>query len=99
MTLGKSFPSLGNYVAQYQNQGGFAKPSKYEIIITPPSLQTFQNMSAGQIPSRLNDLGGLSETIRQTSLSCESISFPGRNIDTTPDTNIYGPVREIATGF
>ena len=99
MTLGKSFASLGNYVAQYQNQGGFAKPSKYEIIITPPSLQTFQNMSAGQIPSRLNDLGGLSETIRQTSLSCESISFPGRNIDTTPDTNIYGPVREIATGF
>ena len=36
---------------------------------------------------------------RNVSLKCESISFPGRNIDTTPDTNIYGPTREIATGF
>ena len=26
---------------------------------------------------------------RDVSLKCESISFPGRNIDTTPDTNIY----------
>ena len=36
---------------------------------------------------------------RNVSLKCESISFPGRNIDTTTDTNIYGPTREIATGF
>ena len=32
-------------------------------------------------------------------LNVNSISFPGRNIDTTPDTNIYGPTREIASGF
>jgi hypothetical protein len=25
--------------------------------------------------------------------------MPGRNIDTAPDTNIYGPTREIAQGF
>ena len=97
MTLGKSFASLGNYVAQYQNQGGFAKPSKYEIIITPPSPDRFNNIR--NFANRLDTLGGLSETLRQTSLACESISFPGRNIDTSPDTNIYGPVREIATGF
>ena len=36
---------------------------------------------------------------RNVSLKCESISFPGRNIDTTTDTNIYGPTREIASGF
>ena len=36
MSLGKSYASLGNMIAQYQDQGGFAKPSRYEIIITPP---------------------------------------------------------------
>ena len=89
MSLGKSFASLGNLVSQYQSQGGFAKPSRYEIIITPPVGLTATGIA----------LGGISNTIRKTSLACESISFPGRNIDTTTDTNIYGPSREIASGF
>ena len=92
MSLGKSFASLGNLVSQYQSQGGFAKPSRYEIIITPPPgvlLAGFDTSSTANDP----------DIIRRTSLACESISFPGRNIDTSPDTNIYGPVREIATGF
>ena len=38
-------------------------------------------------------------TVKQVSLACENISFPGRNIDTTEDTNIYGPSRQIASGF
>ena len=90
MTLGKSFASLGNLISEYQNNGGFAKPSRYEIIITPPAGLGVANSNF--------QLGG-GGTIRKTSLACESISFPGRNIDTSPDTNIYGPVREIATGF
>tara|TARA_B100000073_G_C23574385_1_gene509606 strand:+ start:109 stop:795 length:687 start_codon:yes stop_codon:yes gene_type:complete len=90
MSLGKSFASLGNLISEYQNNGGFAKPSRYEIIITPP-------VSLGVANSNFQLGGG--GTIRKTSLACESISFPGRNIDTSPDTNIYGPVREIATGF
>ena len=40
MSLGKSYANLGNMIAQYQDQGGFAKPSRYEIIITPPSRVT-----------------------------------------------------------
>ena len=97
MSLGKSYANLGNMIAQYQDQGGFAKPSRYEIIITPPSPDRFNNIR--NFANRLDTLGGLSETLRQTSLACESISFPGRNIDTTTDTNIYGPSREIASGF
>ena len=38
-------------------------------------------------------------TARSVSLKCEHISMPGRNIDTAPDTNIYGSNREIAQGF
>ena len=92
MSLGKSFASLGNLISEYQNNGGFAKPSRYEIIITPPPgvlLAGFDTSSTANDP----------DIIRRTSLACESISFPGRNIDTTTDTNIYGPSREIASGF
>ena len=32
-------------------------------------------------------------------MQCESIEFPGRNLDTNPDTNIYGPTREIVQGY
>ena len=38
-------------------------------------------------------------TTRKTGLQCESIEFPGRNLDTNPDTNIYGPTREIVSGY
>ena len=38
-------------------------------------------------------------TVRATGLKCEGIELPGRTIDTTPDTNIYGPERNIATGY
>ena len=36
---------------------------------------------------------------RKVGLQCETIDFPGRNLDTAPDTNIYGPTREIVQGY
>ncbi|SVE25502.1 uncharacterized protein METZ01_LOCUS478356, partial [marine metagenome] len=30
-------------------------------------------------------------TARNTALRCQNFEFPGRNLDTAPDTNIYGP--------
>ena len=38
-------------------------------------------------------------TARNVSLKCESISIPGRNIDTTPDTNIYIQPERSQQGF
>ena len=35
---------------------------------------------------------------RRVSLRCESISLPGRNLNSTTDSNIYGPTREIVDG-
>ena len=35
---------------------------------------------------------------RQVSMRCESINLPGRNLNTTTDSNIYGPTREIVDG-
>ena len=36
---------------------------------------------------------------RKVGLQCEAIEFPGRNLDTAPDNNIYGPTREIVQGY
>ena len=35
---------------------------------------------------------------RQVSMRCESINLPGRNLNTTTDSNIYGPTREVVDG-
>ena len=39
------------------------------------------------------------EESKKVSLRCESISLPGRNLNTTTDTNIYGPTREVVNGI
>tara|TARA_Y100000310_G_scaffold9306_1_gene9721 strand:- start:3476 stop:4144 length:669 start_codon:yes stop_codon:yes gene_type:complete len=37
--------------------------------------------------------------LKQLSMRCESITLPGRNLNTLSDTNIYGPSREIVNGI
>ena len=35
---------------------------------------------------------------RTVSLRCETVSLPGRNLDSMTDSNVYGPTREIVKG-
>jgi|LWDU01.1.fsa_nt_gi hypothetical protein len=35
---------------------------------------------------------------RKVSLRCESINLPGRNLNSSTDSNIYGPTREVVNG-
>ena len=82
-------------------KNGLSRPNRYEVVLLPPSGHRGQKNST---ESRKNFSQIMSEmlgdgTIRGAGLRCESIDMPGRNVDTTPDTNIYGPGREIATGF
>ena len=87
---GTAYAVLNELLSGYHGTGGFSRPSRYEVLIIPPRGSN-NNPTSGDISNN--------KTIRETSLACESISFPGRNIDTTTDTNIYGPTREIASGF
>ena len=75
------------------SDGGIAKPSRYEVIFLPP-VGNDTNVFSTVINAMRGD-----GTAREVSLKCEQISMPGRNIDTAPDNNIYGPVREIAQGW
>ena len=82
-------------------KNGLSRPNRYEVVLLPPSGHRGQKNST---ESRKNFSQIMSEmlgdgTIRGAGLRCESIDMPGRNVDTTPDTNIYGPGREMATGF
>ena len=89
---GPAFAVLNEILGTYHSKDGVARPSRYEVILLPP---TANNSPMG---AQLQSLLG-NNTVRETSLKCEQISFPGRNIDTTEDTNIYGPIREIASGY
>ena len=92
---------LNELLASFHDDDGMAFPSRYEVIFLPPSgtrgtggpaasTNLFSQVLLGQVG------GG---DVRDVSYQCHSISFPGRNITITEDTNIYGPTREIADGF
>ncbi len=92
---------LNELLASFHDDDGMALPSKYEVIFLPPSgtrgtggpaasTNLFSQVLLGQV-------GG--QDVKDVSYQCHSISFPGRNMTTTDDTNIYGPTREIVDGF
>jgi len=91
---------LNEILSGYHSDDGFARANRYEVMLHAPSGEkgtgkaNLQNIFS-QVMSAAKGDG----TVRKTGLRCESISFPGRNLDTTPDTNIYGPTREIVSGF
>ena len=41
---------------------------------------------------------GTNQEVKDISLRCESIVLPGRNLNTSPDANIYGPLRTVVNG-
>ena len=99
---GPAFAVLNEYLSHYfHSDEGIARPNRYEVILYAPAA----NVTGGGRPGLADVYAQIltekkGEGIdRRTSLRCQSISFPGRNLDTTPDTNIYGPTRDIVTGF
>ena len=82
------------------HRDGVSRSNRYEVILYPPTGNrgTGSGATQNEFGQVMNQFLG-DGTVRSTALKCESISFPGRNLDTTEDTNIYGPVRNIVTGF
>ena len=90
--------TINEILAPFRDGEGVAKPSGYEVLFFPP-------VGASQTPSTVNTFfRQMFKNItdgdqREVSMQCHKIEFPGRNLDSTPDTNIYGPSREIVNGF
>ena len=87
-----AFGVLNDIIGEFRSNEGYARPNRYEVLIYPP-LAKGTSLAAG--------LGGLVENnsnMRKIALHCESVTLPGRNLNSFPDENTYGPVREIVDG-
>ena len=91
---GTAFAVLDEIFAEFRSDDGFARPSRYEVFFFPPVSRSQTNIFAQIMGQTVAD-----QTARKTALRCESFEFPGRNLDSAPDTNIYGPEREIVQGY
>ena len=84
--------ALNEIISGFHSENGYAVPNRFEAIITtPPKMgaRTITNPSHGS--ERKSD-------VRSISLRCESVNLPGINLNTTTDSNISGPTREIVDG-
>ena len=89
---GTAYGVLNDILAGFRSNEGYAQPNRYEVLVLGPvgvGNGNLENMSRG-LERQSN--------IRNISLRCESINLPGRNLTTSPDSNIYGPVRDIVEG-
>ena len=89
-----AYAVLDEIFAEFRSDDGLARPSRYEIQLFPPYGKDNANIFQRIMQGNAGD-----GDIRKTSLRCQSIEFPGRNLDTAPDVNIYGPTREVVQGF
>ena len=99
---GTAYGVLNEFLAQHRNDGGFALPSRYEVIFYPPAgdfgnedNEGLKNLASLLMPTQKAE----GNMISRSGLRCESIEFPGRNLDTTADINLYGPERNIVSGY
>src|SRR6056300_118886 len=63
---------------------GTARTNRFEAVLYPPSALI---------------QAGANNGIRDLSLRMESVAFPGKNIRTTTNENVYGPTYEVAQGL
>ena len=97
---GTAYGVLNEILAEFRSDDGYALPSRYEVVILPPQGTRGQPKGAlNNVFSKVMEENTGEGTTRKVGLQCESISFPGRNLDTTDDSNIYGPIRDIVNGY
>ena len=89
---GGAFGVLNDILAGFRSNEGYAHPNRYEVLVLGPV-----GIGDGNVSNVATGLQRQSNT-RNISLRCESVNLPGRTLSTSPDSNIYGPVRDIVEG-
>jgi len=79
--------SIENVLSSFRTNEGYAQPNKYEVSIFPPI--------GGQSWPESNHISSVRGDAQEISLRCETVTLPGRNLSSTPDTNVHGPLREV----
>ena len=97
---GTAYGVINEILAEFHSDDGFALPSRYEVVMLPPQGTRGKPKGAlNNVFSQVMQENTGEGITRKVGLQCEAIEFPGRNLDTAPDTNIYGPSREIVQGY
>jgi len=78
----KGSVEMPNFLAEL-NKDGYALPSRYEVLITPPTGHPDKSSSSARV----------------VSMRVETIDMPGRALNTSPDSNMYGIAPEIVDGI
>ena len=96
---GTAYGVLNDIISHFNSDDGYASPNRFEVVLPTPAsnpstsggglFSIFQSFYAG--------LTGEADK-RSISMRCESVTLPGRTLNTLDDTNIYGPVRQIVDG-
>ena len=97
---GTAYGVLNDLLGYLNSDDGYATPNRFEVVLPTPAPSPV--ISGGGLFSVFESfaegfLTGSSDK-RSISLRCESVTLPGRNLNTLDDTNIYGPVRQIVDG-
>ena len=102
-------PTIQNFISSMGKSGGFARTSKYAIVITPPTslsrLAAERNTVAygptGQTSEEIADLNASnmqtlnSQVGRQINLHCNTVSMPGHDLQAQDQQHGSAPGRQI----
>jgi hypothetical protein len=108
---GLGYGLLNDVLGTMRSDEGYALPNRYEIEIGAPNAALSDSTPSGGgggllgvfssfLPSGLAGIVGGTKTsgLRSIQLRAESVQLPGRNLSTTDDPNVYGPVRTVVDG-
>ena len=103
------FGLLNDVLGAFRSDDGYAFPNRYSIEISPPTgnlgggntgRNSLANVFQSFMPSGINPFGAGSSTgsLQDIQLRAESVTLPGRNLETIDDPNVYGPIRQPVNG-
>ena len=100
-------PTIQNFIASMGRAKGFARTSKYAVIITPPNnlkgiLESQgQPTTEGEAVTALQNVGNEmrfdNEVTRQVNLHCNSVSMPGHDLQAQDVQHGSAPGRQMVT--
>ena len=82
-------PGIQNFIASMSQAKGFARTSKYAVVISPPAQLRQESAEFGE--------NFLSNTNRQVNLHCNSVSMPGHDLQAQDMQHGSAPGRQIVT--
>jgi len=99
-------PTIQNFIASMNRSGGFARTSKYAVIITPPAslsrLAAERNTGeGGQFREEITNTNAAnmqtlnSQVGRQVNLHCNTVSMPGHDLQAQDQQHGSAPGRQI----